>query len=258
MTSNDTDRPLYSIAEEEEPLYKIDDYLDRDPAPADDGDSPEEEEEEEEHSDEEEETDAGAEEAAPSDAAKSRPSPLGILLKTMMTPVEGWKALKRARFSTDAFASGCFYPLVAVTALSEATSMFYEANVTVADWLTDGIIAFVTFFFGYFTALLAGGLILPRRSRELMHKDIGRQLVMLSMSTLAIFWTLIQIAPMLEPVLVFLPIWTIYLIYKGVRVLRVPEDTATSTTGILCMLVIGCPLLWNWILTEVLFPLTGR
>ena len=222
MTSNDTDRPLYSIAEEEEPLYKIDDYLDRDPAPADDGDSPEKEEEEEEHSDDEEETDAGAEEAAPSDAAKSRPSPLGILLKTMMTPVEGWKALKRARLSTDAFASGCFYPLVAVT------------------------------------ALLAGGLILPRRSRELMHKDIGRQLVMLSMSTLAIFWTLIQIAPMLEPVLVFLPIWTIYLIYKGVRVLRVPEDTATSTTGILCMLVIGCPLLWNWILTEVLFPLTGR
>ena len=233
MTSNDTDRPLYSIAEEEEPLYKIDDYLDRDPAPADDGDSPEKEEEEEEHSDDEEETDAGAEEAAPSDAAKSRPSPLGILLKTMMTPVEGWKALKRARLSN-------------------------EANVTVADWLTDGIIAFVTFFFGYFTALLAGGLILPRRSRELMHKDIGRQLVMLSMSTLAIFWTLIQIAPMLEPVLVFLPIWTIYLIYKGVRVLRVPEDTATSTTGILCMLVIGCPLLWNWILTEVLFPLTGR
>ena len=115
MTSNDTDRPLYSIAEEEEPLYKIDDYLDRDPAPADDGDSPEKEEEEEEHSDDEEETDAGAEEAAPSD------------------------------------------PLVAVTALSEATGMFYEANVTVADWLTDGIIAFVTFFFGYFTALLAGG-----------------------------------------------------------------------------------------------------
>ncbi len=93
---------------------------------------------------------------------------------------------------------------------------------------------------------------LPSKSRDIIKKDIGKQFVMLAMSSLAIFWIFIQIMPMLEPVLVFLPLWTIYLIYKGVRILRVPEEVENSTTGLLCMLIIGIPVLWNWVLTDIL------
>ncbi|MDE6381676.1 MAG: hypothetical protein K2L57_02300, partial [Muribaculaceae bacterium] len=87
-------------------------------------------------------------------------------------------------------------------------------------------------------------------------KDIGRQFVMLTMSTLAVFWILIQVMPMFEPVLVFLPLWTIYLIYKGIRVLRVPSEVENSTTGLMCMLIIGVPIFWNWLMAEVLLPAT--
>ena len=241
------DSPLYEL-EDDSPIYSLnDEEVGTESTDGDDKDIYDADSEDEIDDDA---TDSEAE------SSKKIVSPMGVLLKTMMTPVEGWKALKRARFSTDEFASKCFYPLVALATVSEAAKFFYEANYTLVEWMMDGMTTFITFFFGYFTILLAGGFMLPRLSRDLMKKDIGKQFVMLGMSTLAIFWTLIQAVPMLDPVLVFLPLWTIYLIYKGIRVIRVPEEVENSTTGIMCALVIGVLVLWNWLLTEFLIPAT--
>lgn len=186
---------------------------------------------------------------------KKKPSPFIVMFRIMMTPVEGWKILKRAGFKTDTVASGCFYPLLALSAISVAANIFYEANFTMSDWVVNGFSLFLTFFFGYFSVLLVGANVLPQKSRELMKKDIGKQLVMITMSTLALFSIFINLFPMVEPVLVFLPLWTIYLIFKGVRVLKVNRDVENTTTCILCIMIIGFPILWNWIFTEVLMPL---
>lgn len=252
MDYNDIDKPLYSIEDEEKPLYEIADPRDDDSG-VDDPEHLDEDDEDYDGDCEEEDDAAGQQDAV---GERKLPSPFSLLLKTMFTPVEGWKALKRARIPTDQFASRCFYPLIALAAVSEISKVFYEANVSIADWAVDGLGTFITFFFGYFTVILAAGIILPSRARDLVKKDIGRQFVMLTMSTLAVFWILIQVMPMFEPVLVFLPLWTIYLIYKGVRVLRVPSEVENSTTGLMCMLIIGVPIFWNWLMAEVLLPAT--
>lgn len=230
--------PLYEVEDEDrqnfseksDPLYDVID-------------------EDEEYTEEEEETEEPVEE-------KKRISPFRILIRTLLTPVEGWKSLKRARFSPEEFANGCFFPLIALAAISETAKLFYEANHSVSEWLLDALCTFLSFFFGYFTIVMAGGWILPSKSRDFLKKDIGKEFVMLNLSSLALFWTLLEVVPMLDPVLVFLPIWTIYLIYKGVRVIRVPSEVENSTTGYLCLLILGIPLLWNWLLTEILIPLS--
>lgn len=246
----DVDSPLYEI-DDDTPLYSIDD--DRDVG------EPDNEEDEEPDQDEciSGRINDEADEEEVDEKTVKKSSPLAILVKTMLTPVEGWKALKRAGFRSEEFASRCFYPLVAFAAVSDVMKVFYEANRTVAEWAVDGLITFITFFFGYFTVLLSGNVLLPKKSREFLKKEVGKQFVMLNLSTLAIFWSLIQLVPMLDPVLVFLPIWTIYLIYKGVRMIRVPSDVENSTTGILCTLIIGVLVLWHWLLTEILIPATA-
>ena len=197
MNNNDIDKPLYAIEDDEKPLYEIEDSLS--PRP------------EEEYCIDDMDEEQPTEESVVSE--KKNPSPVRLLFKTMFTPVEGWKALKRARLKTEEFASRCFYPLIALAAISEVTKIFYEANVSVSDWAVDGLITFMTFFFGYFSVLLAGGFMLPSKSRDIIKKDIGKQFVMLAMSSLAIFWIFIQIMP---------------------------------------MLIIGIPVLWNWVLTDIL------
>lgn len=245
-SDEDDEAPLYSIEDDdaEDDSYNNSEN-DSDEIPDDTDDEMEGEQDESEN-----ESEANGD-------AERKPSPLSLMIKTMLTPVEGWKALKRARLSTDSFASGCFLPCVSFAALIEIIKIFYEANYTIGSWLLDTVSTFLIFFFGYFSVILIGGAVLPKKARVLMHKDIGKQFVMLNISTLALFWALIELVPMLDPVLVFLPLWTIYLIYKGVRVIRVPSDVENSTTGYLCLLIIGLPLLWNWVINEWLFPLTG-
>lgn len=256
MNDTDIDKPLYTIEEESEStLYQLDD----DPPGTECSENIYDEVDIDEDEDDEEieDSEVGDETDQTATVEKSL-SPAGVIFKTMFTPVEGWKALKRARFSTESFAARSFYPLIGICAVAQVTDMFYEANVSVADWAKNGLATFMTFFFGYFTAVLIGGVILPSKSRDILKKEIGKQFVMLAMSTLVIFQTILQFVPMFDPVLVFLPLWTIYLVYKGVRILRVPKEVENSTTGLLCMLIIGVPLFWNWIVTEILFPLSGR
>ena len=246
MTANDKDKPLYEL--DDAPLYALPDKPEEHEETYTEEDDKEDEEE-----DEEGEIDSGAgAEAEPEAEVKKKPSPFAVMLQTMLGPMEGWKTLKRARFTTEEFASRCFYPMIAFAALSEGSILFYEANMTTADWAKSGLSTFITFFFGYFTVLLLGSVVLPKQSRDVLKKDVGKQFVMLSMSTLALFWAVIQLLPMLEPVLVFLPLWTIYIVFKGVRRLRVPKDVENSTTGLVCMLIIGVPVLWNWVMTELL------
>lgn len=253
MIKNDiNNKPLYSGFEDDPTLYTLPDD-DRDPKDAYDPDEEFLYDEDSSDDDTDSDDDTGLKSET---EVKKAPVPLGILLRSMLTPVEGLKALKRARFKTEEFASKCFYPLIALAAVSDISGLFYKANFSIADWMMTGFTTFITFFFSYFTILLAGVFVLPRKSRPLLKKDIGKQFVMLALSTLAIFWTVIQLVPMLEPVLVFLPLWTIYLIYKGVRVIRVPSEVENSTTGFLCMLIIGAPILWNWLLSELLIPAT--
>ncbi|MDE6296562.1 MAG: hypothetical protein K2L89_01840, partial [Muribaculaceae bacterium] len=98
-----------------------------------------------------------------------------------------------------------------------------------------------------FTIILLCGLLLPKAASNVFKKDIGKEFVMMNMSTLALFFTAMNLFPMIDAVLVFLPIWTIYLIYKGVKILRVPAEIESRTKIVLTFLMIGVPLLWEWL-----------
>lgn len=170
-----------------------------------------------------------------------------LLFKILSTPVEGWKELKRRRYLPEEIASGMFYPSIAVASLSEFASMIFT-TVGLSECLMEALITFIAFFFGYFTVMLIGGVILPKLSREIIKTAIGKEFVMVNISTLALFYAAMRLLPMIDAVLVFLPIWTIYLIYKGVRILRIPEEVETRTKILLTFLIIGSPLFWSWIM----------
>ncbi|MDE6230944.1 MAG: hypothetical protein K2M37_04930 [Muribaculaceae bacterium] len=193
---------------------------------------------------------------APPLANKSAASPLAVLFKTMFTPVEGWKALRRAAIPADDFASRCFYPLLAIAACSKIADRFYEANISFVDTFVEMLISFLSLFFGYFSAGIIASIALPGTLKGTMKTWVGKDFLMLAISTLAIFFTVFNLLPMIGPALVFLPIWTVYIIFRGVRILRVPADKEALTVVLLATLAIGMPILWNWVFTE-LFPLSS-
>ena len=57
---------------------------------------------------------------------------------------------------------------------------------------------------------------------------------------------------MLWAVLIFLPLWTVYMVCRGTRFFRFPERRQIIYTGVLCLLIEGVPVLINWGLSQIL------
>ena len=174
--------------------------------------------------------------------------PLRILLRILVSPVEGWKELRRSALSGDSVAQGCFYPLLALMAAAVFATLFYIPSTSLQTLVVDALILFISYFLGYFCVILVLKTLLPADCREAFDKDFGRELVMMSMSTLSMVQILIELVPFLQPLFVFLPLYTIYLIVKGVKYLRCPAHRETMLMVSVSLLTIGIPPLLQWLL----------
>lgn len=227
-----SDEPLYQLPDEDDNIELPEYQLDDDDMPEDDDTDTDDEQDEQD--------------------LKDTHSPFGAMLKVMIGPIYGWRKLKRAKISTERFAAGCFYPLLAVAAVTEFAGMFYEANKTFPEMLVESVKTFITYFLGYYIALLCSTTFIPKSCREKMHTEFAHTFIMLATSTLLLFRILLNLFPMVDSVLVFLPIWTIYLIVRGARILRVPKDRESSMAGLISLYTIAAPFFCGWLLSEIL------
>lgn len=183
---------------------------------------------------------------------RKRKTPLELMFGIMLNPVEGWKSLRRSKYTPDEISAKCFYPLSALAAASQFVALVYHPDMEMSDILVKALITFICFFFGNFIILPLLKILLPKSIKDFSETDFGKEFVMMMLSTLALFYVAITLLPMIEPVLVFLPLWTIYLISKGTKFIKIPKDKTVGATGMLCVVIIGTPLLVNWIFTSIL------
>lgn len=175
-----------------------------------------------------------------------------LLLRVMFGPAVGWKELKRSRLTPDRMATRCFLPMTLLVALSGLVSMFYTVGTGMLEHIIRFVITFVSFFFGYFLLPVMARPFMEEKGRAALASPFGRNAMMICFVTLEMFDMLENIFPGFEPVIVFLPLWTIYLIHRLVPVMKIPQDRQAMSTIVLSALTIGLPALWNYLLTLVM------
>lgn len=184
---------------------------------------------------------------------RKRPRPLALMIRVLFNPVEGWKTLNRHKeYTPEVIARKCFFPMAGLAAASVLFDMIYGYGVAVRDVVVDAAVVFISFLIGFYASLFAGRVILGSEIGDRLDGRYGRTMLMIAMSTLALFFTLMHALPMLEPVLVFLPLWTIYTVTRGVRHLRAPSERATMVTTVVAALVVGMPVLTGWLFNRIL------
>ena len=179
-------------------------------------------------------------------------SAFSLLIRIMFNRVEGWKRLRRSNISIENLQSGCFYPILAFLAISKFADYFYSVNVTLTKIISEAIIAFVAYFFGFFCIAMILNWFLPQEVAEKFDSKFGKEYTIVALSTLALFSIITDLLPMLWPILIFLPIWTLYIMFKGVRFFKLPPNQETKFYVISSASVIGIPLLIEWALASVL------
>lgn len=179
-------------------------------------------------------------------------SALGLLFRVLFNPVEGWKVVRRSKISLDSLQSGCFYPLLAILALSKFAEFIYSVNVSLSHVVTQAVIAFVSFFFAYFCIPMVMVWVLPKDLASSFEEKFGKEYTVISLSSLVLFSIVTNLLPMLWAVLIFLPIWTLYIMFKGVRFFKFPEEKEMKFFFIIGVSVICLPLLIEWAINSIM------
>ncbi|MDE6792918.1 MAG: hypothetical protein K2J48_07540 [Muribaculaceae bacterium] len=181
-----------------------------------------------------------------------RPNLFLLLFKVMLNPIEGWKSIRRSKVTPEELQRGCFSPLLGLLAISQFVELFFSSRITLANAIEDAVISFVSFFMGYFCILLLLRAIMPKVTTKSLDSDFGKIFVLVNLSTLCIFYSLTELLPMLWAILIFLPLWTVYIICRGTRFFVFPNNRQITCTATLCLVIIGIPTLLDWILEQIL------
>ena len=169
-----------------------------------------------------------------------------LLFRLMINPVEGWKRIRRRGITAEEAGKRCFYPLAAISALSCFIAAIYDASQTLNMCMIAAVKIFMALFFGNFTTLLLFRWGLPKQYRDIPDSNFGKVFVMFNLSTLALFYILYEILPMLGPAIVFLPIWTIYLTSKGCKFFHFPAEKSSLLITLICLYLILAPIAVYW------------
>ncbi len=175
-----------------------------------------------------------------------------LLLNILMMGTAGWKDLRRSRLTPEQTAAGCFYPIVALASVCRFSDWFYLPEFNLSTTLISAVSIFASFFFSYFAVQVVCRWLFPYAAKTKTESAYFKLIVQYALASLALFWIPAEVLPILEPLTVFLPIWTAFIITKGVRFLRLPEQYHNRCMVTIVVTVIVMPYFFMW-LSELIF-----
>lgn len=169
-----------------------------------------------------------------------------IFPKIMMMPSSGWERTLENGPQPEIAVLRFLLPMCLLAAGSEFFTLLYHSQLSFTDLLVNSVITFCSFFLGYYIAILFAQLFMPKDARTFPQTDYGRLLTMTGIVSLAFFHILFMALPMFDFVFEFLPLWTVFIIYKGMRIMVVSKERQTLALGVMCIVIICSPLVIDW------------
>ncbi len=183
---------------------------------------------------------------------KRRHTPFLLLLNILMTGTAGWKDLRRSRLTPEQTAAGCFYPLIALASACRFADWFYLPEFNLSETLVSAVSVFVSFFFSYFAIQVVCRWLFPTAVKSKTETAYFKLMVQYALSSLALFLIPAEVLPILETITVFLPIWTAFIITKGIRFMVIPNQFLNRCMVTIVVTVIVTPYLLMWLCDKIL------
>lgn len=174
-------------------------------------------------------------------SGSSSPNPWLLFLHLLMAPKLGWRRIKSAGFGMEDYARRLFYPLLALMAACRFVDKIYYSGVPLWILLQEALALFVAGFAGFYLVSLLARMFLPTVTRIKIDSGFGRIYIMTVMGVLALAVTVCELLPWLGMMLLVLPIYSTYILVKGLRPLRVPSGELMPSAIVMTLLCLGVP-----------------
>lgn len=172
-----------------------------------------------------------------------------IMPVAMVNPQLGWSRARDEGPTPEIATLRFFIPICIFAALADFLIYLYPGQYTFPGVLVGSVVTLCSFFIGYYLSLVLTRLLLRKHSKSLPATDYGKLLIMGSTATLAFFHILMRAFPMFDFILEFLPLWTIYLVFEGIRQDHHDQEYSIFSIGMVCLIIICSPILIEWILS---------
>ena len=178
---------------------------------------------------------------------KNRLHPLFAVFYLIISPLAGWKKIKGNPATPETFAQKMFYPLIALCSALSFYGMIFNPELSVSSALQKAVIIFMTWFISYFIITLSVKITIGKEATPFIKK-----FVMSSLSTLIFFYIIYELIPQIEPLIVFTPLYTMYIIFRGAKYIGLEKGKETQSIVALCALILGIPLFLSWIFVKMM------
>lgn len=165
------------------------------------------------------------------------------IFQLLLSPARGWEDVSSSGIQPEAAQRQGFYPLIALTALSEFVPMFYDSDYGFIHALECA----VAMGFAMFASLFLGRLFLDMTLSRFVDGELNMKKVDLCVTFLmglnCLFCILNNVVPAQMTVLKLLPLITVIVIFKSTAYLGIREDSQLNFTGLGIVAVIIIPLI---------------
>lgn len=187
------------------------------------------------------------EEERPSD---ERLTMWALMPSIMCTPASGWAKVRHSGPSPDIATIRFLLPLCLLSGAACFLSLLYphDADTGFAVMLVEAVVELCSFFLGYYVAQVVAKLLMPKDDRHIVSTDYGKLLIMAGVATIALFHILFVAFPMIDFILGFLPIWTLFIQFKGMELIKFKSDKRLLSMAVICLATVASPAIIEWIL----------
>lgn len=172
----------------------------------------------------------------------------GLLI---VSPANGWKDISKYKIPKDLILRKLYYPLLAILALTSFVGFFYSGGKGLAFYIQFAAINFARYFFGYLISIFLISNVIEFKEEGKSISDRLHVFVLYNYSILVIIEIIENILPIPSAILDLLPLYLIYVIWKGMKFLKI-ENGETKFLILSSIIILLPPFLLKFILNLLL------
>lgn len=173
-------------------------------------------------------------------------------LQLILAPVKGWEDVSADGLDDTALLKKGLIPMLAVVALSSLVRLFFDVEASVVGVIQQAIITFIKYFATYYFACLIYTLYLPSCINGEFSLKKCHTFITYGITLLALVNIIENCIPVELAVLYIMPIYVLYILWRGLRYLSVSFDGVGTFLLITILSIIVPPYLLQYLFKVVL------
>jgi hypothetical protein len=145
---------------------------------------------------------------------------LGLLIQLIISPAKGWEDIAAVGSEPRKICADGFYPLLGIAACSVFIQMLYPLSASLVAYIQQAIITFAKFFISYFLSSYIFSFSLKKivDGADPNEKKYNT-FIIYNISLLALITIIANSLPMEHPIVQFLPVYVLFVMWMGGRYL---------------------------------------